>query len=140
MKQPLLCLSLCVVGLAPRSAIAQTAASNATVVAITKADIEAVLKHVGTEGAGTDSQIKVVDLGKYNVAVGVLRRGASKEGTPVSAISHTHVTEVLLRHLGGRNSGDGRHDAQSWPLPPSGELVRIAVGTTSPARSRAATG
>jgi hypothetical protein len=33
---------------------------------ISKADIEAVLKHVGGEGAGTDRQMKVVDMGMYN--------------------------------------------------------------------------
>ena len=130
MRQHILYLSLCVVGLAPCSVAAQNAASNATVVAITKSDIEAVLRHVGAEGAGTDRQIKVVDLGKYNVAVGVLRRGPSKEGAPVSAISHTHVTEVYYVISGGGTLVTGGTMLNPQPLPPSGELVRIAVGTS----------
>ena len=43
---------------------------------------------------GGDRQMRVVDMGKYNVSVGVLRRGKTKPGAPVNAINHTHVTEV----------------------------------------------
>jgi mannose-6-phosphate isomerase-like protein (cupin superfamily) len=79
---------------------AQSAAPS-RVVAITKADIDLVLKHVGPEGGATDRQIRVVDLGKYNVAVGVLHRGATREGAPVAAISHDRVTEVYYILSGG---------------------------------------
>ena len=99
-------------------------------VAITKADIETVLKHVGTEGAGADRQIKVVDLGKYNVAVGVLRRGPSKAGAPVSAISHDYVTEVYYVISGGGTLVTGGTVLNPTPLPASGELVKVAVGST----------
>jgi len=129
MRQLIVCTLLCA-GLLPGAAMAQTTAPNAGVVAITKADIETVLKHVGTEGAGVDRQIKVVDLGKYNVAVGVLRRGASKEGAPVNAISHTHVTEVYYVISGGGTLVTGGTMLNPQPLPASGELVRIAVGTS----------
>ena len=71
---------------------AATAQQPAPVTAISKADIAAVLQHKGAEGAGVDRQMKVVDLGKYNLAVGILRRGPTKPGAPVGAITHSQVT------------------------------------------------
>jgi mannose-6-phosphate isomerase-like protein (cupin superfamily) len=109
------------------SAYAQTPA-HAPVIAITKADVEAVLKHVGTEGAGVDRQIRVIDLGKYHVSVGVLRRGPTKPGAPVSAISHTHVTEVYYIVSGSGTLVTGGTVLNPTPLPAAGEIVRIAVG------------
>ena len=57
---------------------------------ITAAEIEAVAK----TAEGTDREIKIVDLGKYNFGVAVLRRSAMKPGGPASAINHTQLTEV----------------------------------------------
>src|SRR4051794_29183978 len=65
------------------------------VVGITAADIEKVLKYTGSEGAATDRQIRVVDAGGYKLGVGVLRRGPTRPGAPVGAISHSAVTEVF---------------------------------------------
>src|SRR5262249_33227756 len=96
----------------------------------TKADIDAVLTHVGAQGAGTDRQIKVVDLGPYNVAVGVLHRGATKAGAPVNAISHTHITEVYYVISGSGTLVTGGTMLNPQPLPPSGELVTVAVGAS----------
>jgi mannose-6-phosphate isomerase-like protein (cupin superfamily) len=116
-------LGFCVI----TTGFAQTPAA-APVIAITKADIEAVLKHVGGEGAATDRQIRVVDLGKYSVSVGVLRRGPTKPGAPVGAISHTHVTEVYYILSGGGTLVTGGTMLKPTPLPATGEIVRIAVG------------
>jgi mannose-6-phosphate isomerase-like protein (cupin superfamily) len=69
-----------------------------------------------------------VDLGKYNVAVGVLRRGASKVGGPITAISHTHVTEVYYVISGGGTLVTGGTMVNAKPLPATGELVKVAVG------------
>src|SRR5258705_1503208 len=57
---------------------------------ITNADIRATIKTAPTD-AVTDQQIRVVDIGTYNVAVGVLHRAAKAKQT---AISHAQVTEV----------------------------------------------
>ena len=56
------------------------AQSRATpsVVHITSQDIQTVLKYTGAEGAGTDRQIRVVDLGAYRLGVGVLHRTATR--------------------------------------------------------------
>ena len=58
-----------------------------SVVAISGGDIDAVLMYSGSEGAGTDRQIRVVDLGAYRLGVGVLHRGPTRAGSPVGAIS-----------------------------------------------------
>src|ERR1044071_8548009 len=67
----------------------------APVVGVTAAEIQQVLKHQGAEGAGTDRQIKVADLGDYRLGVGVLYRGPTKPGAPIAAITDPKVTEAF---------------------------------------------
>jgi quercetin dioxygenase-like cupin family protein len=103
----------------------------APVVGITRAEIEAVLKHVGPEGAGTDRQIKVADLGSYKVGVGVLRRGPTKPGAPVAAITHSQVTEVFYVISGSGTLVTGGAVDNDRSFPPETEFVRLAVGPSS---------
>src|SRR5438128_2684419 len=58
---------------------------------VTNAEIRATIARAPPDGI-LDQQIRVVDMGKYNVAVGVLHRSAK----PVQqgAIDHAQVTEV----------------------------------------------
>ncbi len=70
----------------------------------------------------------MVDLGKYNVAVGVLHRGATKPGAPVGAILHSQVTEVYYIVSGGGTLVTGGSIANPRPLPADGEIVKVAVG------------
>jgi len=59
---------------------------------ITNAQVQTVL-----DMGHLDEQLKVVDIGKYNVAVGVLHRGAVAEPTAARGVgfySHNQVTEV----------------------------------------------
>ena len=59
---------------------------------ILKVDIEAVLS---SPDGGIGRQIKVVDIGKLNMAVGVLHRGPTQDdGGPPRGLAHTQVTEV----------------------------------------------
>src|SRR6476660_7198642 len=58
---------------------------------VTAEEIETVVK---APGGGADREIKIVDVGRYNVGVAVLRRGALKPGGTLSGINHTKVTEV----------------------------------------------
>ena len=53
----------------------QPAAPPRTATDVTKADIRAVTANAPPDGI-QDQQIRVVDMGKYNVAVGVLHRSA----------------------------------------------------------------
>jgi mannose-6-phosphate isomerase-like protein (cupin superfamily) len=101
------------------------------VVGITSAEIEAVLRHTGPEGAGTDRQIRVADLGSYQVGVGILRRGPTKPGAPVAAITHSQVTEVFYIVSGSGTIVTGGPIENDRPFPPETEFVRLAVGPSS---------
>jgi mannose-6-phosphate isomerase-like protein (cupin superfamily) len=94
--------------------------------AVTKADVEAVLKY--PEG-GADRQIKVVDVGRLNVAVGVLHRDAVKDtGWPVRGLSHTQVTEVYYITSGSGTLVTGGTLIDQKPFPPDSDVVKVAVG------------
>jgi len=58
---------------------------------VTNADIRATIAKAPPDGI-LDQQIRVVDMGKYNVAVGVLHRSAKP--AQQGAIDHAQVTEV----------------------------------------------
>jgi mannose-6-phosphate isomerase-like protein (cupin superfamily) len=57
---------------------------------ITAADVQATLKKA-PENSATDQQVRVVDVGKANVAVGVVYRSVK---ATQSAVEHDSVTEV----------------------------------------------
>ena len=101
------------------------------VVGITAAEIDAVLKHKGAEGAGVDRQIKVADLGDYKLGVGVLYRGPTKPGAPVAAITHSKVTEAFYIISGSGTIVTGTAIANDRAFPPETEFVRLAVGPSS---------
>jgi hypothetical protein len=66
---------------------------------ITKADIDLVLKNAPP---AVDQQLRVVDVGKYNVAVGVIYRGALKNnpGEPIRGPYHDDSAEVYIIRSG----------------------------------------
>lgn len=102
--------------------------------AVTKAEIDAVLKH--PEGGG-DRQIKVVDVGKLNVAVGVLHRDAVKDtGWPVRGLSHTQVTEVYYITSGSGTLVTGGTISDQKPMAADAEVVKVAVGPSITGASR----
>src|SRR5687767_10206993 len=71
-------------------AVTLSQAPPKTATDVTNAEIQTILKM-----AQTDQQLKVVDIGKYNVGVGILHRGAMKSGAAgVSGLSHNSVTEI----------------------------------------------
>src|SRR4051812_20830423 len=101
------------------------------VVGITAADVEKVLRYTGSEGAATDRQMRVVDAGDYHVGVGVLRRGPTRPGAPVGAISHSKVTEVFYFLSGSGTLVTGGTVENERAYPPETEFVRLAVGPSS---------
>ncbi len=127
--------------LLPTVTTAQSGAASPQGLAIdiTAAEIQAVLKH---PTGGGDRQIKVVDLGKYNVGVGILHRGATKAGAPVIALNHEHVTEVYYIVSGTATLVTGGTVTGVKPLPSGTEVVKVAVGPSNsgtfvqPAQSR----
>jgi mannose-6-phosphate isomerase-like protein (cupin superfamily) len=93
---------------------------------VTKAEVEAVLRY--PEGGG-DRQIKVVDVGKLHVGVGVLHRGAVKDtGWPVRGLSHTLVTEVYYITSGSGTLVTAGTLIDQKPMPADAEVVKVAVG------------
>jgi mannose-6-phosphate isomerase-like protein (cupin superfamily) len=106
----------------------QTATPPTLATDITAADVQTVIK---APTGGGDRQIKVVDMGKYNVSVGVLRRGPTKPGAPVGAINHMHVTEVYYIVSGSGTLLTGGEVDGAKPLAPDSEVVKVAVGPST---------
>jgi quercetin dioxygenase-like cupin family protein len=104
---------------------------SAPVTAISSGDIQNVLSYTGSEGAGTDRQIRVVDLGPYRLGVGVLHRTAMRPGAPVGAIAHSKVTEVFYVLSGGGTLVTGGTVENERAFPPETEFVRLAVGPST---------
>jgi len=93
---------------------------------VLKAEIEAVLN--APEG-GADRQIKVVDVGKLNVAVGILNMTARPNtGGPVTGIAHTEVTEVYYVISGTGTLITGGAIGNPREYPPNSDVVEVAVG------------
>ena len=80
---------------------------------------------------GVDRQIKVVDIGTHNVAVGVLRRGKTTPGAPVGAINHTEVTEVYYVVSGSGTLLTGGTVENAKAAPADSEIVKVAVGPSN---------
>jgi mannose-6-phosphate isomerase-like protein (cupin superfamily) len=112
-----------------RDTATQSKAQPTEATDITKAEIDAVIKHTGPTGAGGDRQIKVVDLGKYNVGVGVLHRDKipARQG-PLTGIAHTEVTEVYHIISGSGILVTGGTILDAKPLAADAEVVQVAVG------------
>jgi mannose-6-phosphate isomerase-like protein (cupin superfamily) len=61
---------------------------------ISKADIDYVLQHA--PASPPDRQLRVVDMGKYNLGVGIIHRGPTNEkpGDPVPVLWHDYTPEI----------------------------------------------
>jgi len=66
---------------------------------IMKADVDALLKNAPP---AVDQQLRVVDVGKYNIAVGIIHRTATKEkpGDPITGPYHDDSAEVYIIQSG----------------------------------------
>jgi mannose-6-phosphate isomerase-like protein (cupin superfamily) len=95
---------------------------------IKASEIQAV---VDAPTGGTDRQIKVVDIGTHNVAVGVLRRGKTTPGAPVGAINHEQVTEVYYVVSGSGTLLTGGTVDNVKSAAPDTEIVKVAVGPSN---------
>ena len=67
---------------------------------IQKADIDLLLKN---SPPAVDQQIRVVDMGKYNLGVGIIHRGPTndKPGEPITGPYHDYTAEVYYILSGG---------------------------------------
>jgi mannose-6-phosphate isomerase-like protein (cupin superfamily) len=103
-----------------------SAQAGPAAVDVLKKDIDAV---IAAPDGGADRQIKVVDIGKLNVGVGVLTQNKKlNDGKPVTGISHAQVSEVYYVLSGSGTLITGREVSDRAPLAPESEVVRVAVG------------
>jgi mannose-6-phosphate isomerase-like protein (cupin superfamily) len=109
---------------------AQGTAPPSAATDITAAEFATVLKSMNPDGV-SDQQIKVVDIGKYNVAVGILHRSAKAKQT---AIAHSQVTEIYYVVKGRGTFVTGGTITGATPAPADGATVKVLVGpsTTGP--------
>src|SRR5262245_17530466 len=81
---------------APQAAPAQNGPMPTIAFDITKADLDYVLKNAPANPP--DRQLRVVDMGKYNLGVGIIHRGPTndKAGDPIPVIYHDFTPEVYI--------------------------------------------
>lgn len=104
-------------------AFAQSGKSPESATVVSAAEIEKVVSAPG----GGDREIKILDLGKYNIGIAVLRRGAIKPGA-LGAINHTKVTEVYYVVSGSGTLITGGEVKDIKPIAADSELVTTVVG------------
>jgi hypothetical protein len=92
---------------------------------IPAAQVQAVLN---AQSSIPDRLITAVDMGTYNVGVGVLRRGPTRPGAPVGAIEHDHITEVYYIISGTGTLLTGGTVNNPAPTPADNEIVTTIVG------------
>jgi hypothetical protein len=75
---------------------AQNGAAPTIAFDITKAEIDYVLKNAPANPP--DRQLRVVDMGKYNMGVGIIHRGPTndKPGDPIPVIYHDFTPETYI--------------------------------------------
>jgi mannose-6-phosphate isomerase-like protein (cupin superfamily) len=111
--------------LVPYAAGAQPAPPMAT--DVTRADFATVLGSMNPDGVA-DQQIKVVDIGAYNVAVGVLHRSGKAKQT---AIAHSDITEIYYVVKGAGTFVTGGAMTNPTPLAADGTVVKVLVGPST---------
>jgi mannose-6-phosphate isomerase-like protein (cupin superfamily) len=125
--RPIALAVIVIAALAQAATRAQSSNPPRAAVDVTNADIRATLKQAPADGV-MDQQIRVVDLGKYNVAVGVLHRAAKARQT---AIEHARVTEVYSIIEGSGTLVTGGTMVDPTPSPADGTVVKILVGPST---------
>src|SRR3954462_2196828 len=120
-------LTVLAVGFVAAQAVtsSQSAAPPRSATDITNADIRAVIAKAPPDGI-QDQQIRVVDMGKYNVAVGVLHRSAKP--AQQGAIDHAQVTEVYHIIEGSGTFVTGGTITNARQVAPDNVITTILVG------------
>jgi mannose-6-phosphate isomerase-like protein (cupin superfamily) len=90
---------------------------------IAKTDVDTLLKNAPP---AVDQQLRVVDMGKYNLGVGIVHRVATKDkpGDPISGPYHDYTAEVYIILSGGGILTTGGTMAEKKP----GSNVNILNG------------
>jgi mannose-6-phosphate isomerase-like protein (cupin superfamily) len=124
LRTGVLVLVVLLVGSAARSD-AQAPPQHAT--DVTRAEFMTVLKSMNPDGV-SDQQLKVVDLGAYNVAVGILHRSGKAKQT---AIAHSLVTEIYYVVAGSGTFVTGGVMNEPAAAAADGTVVKVLVGPST---------
>jgi quercetin dioxygenase-like cupin family protein len=129
MRKEILGALAVLVTVATATTFSQSGTPPTGVTYVTAEEIQTVVKAPG----GGDREIKIVDMGKYNLGVAVLRRAAltPKPGGTVGGINHTKVTEVYYVVSGEGTLVTGGEVKDIRPLAPDNELVTTIVGPSN---------
>jgi len=96
---------------------------------VTREQIESVL--TAPEG-GVDRQVRVVDIGKSNVGVGILHRSRVENSRgPVRGIVHTQVTEVYYITSGGGTLVTGGSLLEPYDIPSDSPIVGASISAST---------
>ena len=106
----------------------RSAAPPRTATDVANADIRATIAKAPADGI-LDQQIRVVDMGKYNVAVGVLHR--SSKPAQQGAIDHAQVTEVYHIIDGSGTFVTGGTITNARQVPADNVITTILVGPST---------
>lgn len=114
---------------AAQTTLAQTRPTEA--IDITAEQVQAVLKTVPAPAG--DQQIRVVDMGSYNLAVGILRRGRTTDAPDgsVNGLVHSQITETYYILSGGGTLVTGGTLGTPRSFPADGDIVKILAGPTT---------
>ena len=106
---------------------AQAPAPPAAATDVSRVDFATVLKSMNPDGVA-DHQIKVVDIGTYNVAVGILHRSGKAKQT---AIAHSEITEIYYVLEGTGTFVTGGTMTNATQAPADGSTVKVLVGPST---------
>jgi mannose-6-phosphate isomerase-like protein (cupin superfamily) len=108
----------------PLEASAQSGTTPVAATDVTRAEFATVLKSMNPDGV-SDQQIKVVDIGAYNVAVGILHRSGKARQT---AIAHSRITEIYYVIAGSGTFVTGGTMTEANAVAPDSSVVTVLVG------------
>jgi len=96
---------------------------------ITAAQIQTVLKNAPP---AVDQQLRVVDMGSYNLAVGIVHREPTKNnGGPVRGIAHAKTTETYYIVSGGGTLVTGGTIVNGRPSSPDSAVTKVLNGPST---------
>jgi len=122
----------------PAGTFSQPDAPPKEAINVTAAEIKAVQQdEIKKHQQTVDEAIKIVDMGKYNLSISVVRRLPLKPGEPVSSVVHFQTAETYIITSGAGTLVTGGKLINPQQSPPDSEGVKILNG---PSASGVATG
>jgi len=116
--------------LVPASIFAQSHPKPTVATDIRDEDVKEVLKHAPP---AVDQQLKVVDAGPYNVGVGIVHRGPSKDSTDGTSpcIAHHQQTETYIIVEGGGTLVTGGKIMNPKEIAPDSQAYKVLNGPSA---------